>query len=201
METKEMIQEAALDLFSQKGFDSSSVRDIAAKVGIKDSSLYFHYKNKHAILDSLMDKFICISKQMMSLVNNELENITTINDKDFYAITEQYIQSYFMDRFIGRFIMVMNHERSHNEQLREQYIYWCIKKPIEFQITVIERLQDIGYLKRLNAQHIALEYYSPIFLFFNQYMNHDYTVQDKETFKNAVMIAAQNFICIYKKEK
>ena len=41
METKEIIQEAALDLFSQKGFDSSSVRDIAAKTGIKDSSLYF----------------------------------------------------------------------------------------------------------------------------------------------------------------
>ena len=31
METKELIQEAALDLFSRKGFDSSSVRDIAAR--------------------------------------------------------------------------------------------------------------------------------------------------------------------------
>lgn len=44
METKELIQEAALDLFSRKGFDSSSVRDIAAQIGIKDSSLYFHFK-------------------------------------------------------------------------------------------------------------------------------------------------------------
>ena len=65
METKELIQEAALDLFSRKGFDSSSVRDIAAQIGIKDSSLYFHFKSKQAILDSLMDRFIHISRQMM----------------------------------------------------------------------------------------------------------------------------------------
>lgn len=201
METKEMIQEAALDLFSQKGFDSSSVRDIAAKIGIKDSSLYFHYKNKQTILDSLMDKFITTSEQMMSLLNDVIENITAIDDEDFFVITEQYIQSYFMDRFIGRFIMVMNHERSHNEQLREQYNYWCIKKPIEFQTRVIERLQKIGYLKGLDAQHIALEYYAPIFLLFNQYMNHNYTAQDKEAFKNAVMTATKNFICTYKEEK
>lgn len=93
METKEIIQEAALDLFSQKGFDSSSVRDIAAKTGIKDSSLYFHYKNKQAILDSLMDKFIATSKSMMSLLNEVIENITTIDDESFFAVTEQYTKA------------------------------------------------------------------------------------------------------------
>lgn len=201
METKEMIQEAALDLFSQKGFDSSSVRDIAAKIGIKDSSLYFHYRNKQAILDSLMDKFIRTSEQMMAFLSEVIENITAIDDEHFFNVTEQYIQNYFMDRFIGRFIMVMNHERSHNEQLREQYICWCIKKPIEFQTTMIEKLQNIGYLKKLDAQHIALEYYAPIFLLFNQYMNHNYTDKDKETFKNAVMSATKSFIYHYKEEK
>lgn len=201
METKEMIQEAALDLFSQKGFDSSSVRDIAAKVGIKDSSLYFHFKNKQAILDSLMNKFIHISEQMMSSVSNGIEDITAIDDEDFYAVTEQYIRSYFMDRFIGRFIMVMNHERSHNEQLRKHYISWCIKKPIEFQMTVMKRLQDIGYLKSFDARHISLEYYASIFLYFNQYMNHNYTDSDKEAFLNAVMTETKNFIKIYKEEK
>lgn len=201
METKEMIQEAALNLFSQKGFDSSSVRDIAAKIGIKDSSLYFHYKNKQAILDSLLDKFISTSEQMMSLLNGIIENITAIDDENFFAVTEQYIQNYFMNDFISRFIMVMNHERSHNRQLREQYICWCIKKPIEFQMTVIKKLQDIGYLKMFNARYITLEYYAPIFMLFNQYMNHDYTDKDKEMFKEAVMTATRNFISIYKKEK
>lgn len=196
MDTKEMIQEAALELFSKRGFDSSSVRDIAKKTGIKDSSLYYHYKNKQAILDALLDKFVNTSKQMMALVNDVVINITSVDDKEFCAITEQYLQGYFVDDFIRRFIMVMNHERSHNEQLREQYVCWCIKKPVEFQRTVFEKLQDIGYLKRFDAEHMAIQYYAPIFLFYNQYMNDDI---DKEVFKETVMTAIVNFLEIYKK--
>lgn len=199
MDTKEMIQEAALELFSRKGFHSSSVRDIAAITGIKDSSLYFHYKNKQAILDSLMEKFIRTSEQMISFLSDAIKNITAIDDEQFCSVTEQYIQNYFMDNFISRFIMVMNHERSHDELLREQYVNWCIEKPIEFQKLVIEKLQDIGYLIKVDPQHLALEYYAPIFLFFNQYMNHDYTDKDKSTFRVTVMTATRNFLNTYKK--
>lgn len=201
MDTKEMIQEAALDLFAQKGFDSASVRDIAAKIGIKDSSLYFHYKSKQAILDSLMDKFIAVSEQMMSLLSGITESITAIDDESFYAVTQQYIQSYFLDDFICKFIMVMNHERSHNEYIRKQYIYWCIQKPMEFQRIIIKRLQDIGYLKMFDTQYITLEYFSPVFLFFNLYMSHNFTETDKELFKGSVMASTKNFVRMYKEEK
>ena len=200
METKELIREAALDLFSRKGFDSSSVRDIAAQIGIKDSSLYFHFKSKQAILDSLMDRFIHISRQMMVGLDEGISSITAMDDEHFYAVTEQYIQSYFMDTFISRILMIMNHERSHNDQLREQYVYWCIEKPLDFQTAVMKRLQDIGYLKKENPRHLALEYYSPVYLFFNQYMNHDYTEKDTEHFKQAVMSAAGSFLQTYRKE-
>lgn len=189
-----------MELFSEKGFNVASVRDIAKKIGIKDSSLYFHYKNKQAILDSLMGRFINISEQMMSLLDNDIMSITSMNDEQFYMVTEQYIQSYFMNDFINKFIMVMNHERSHNEKMREQYIYWCIKNPIEYQMTIIEQLQKIGYLKKLDTYHITVEYYAPIFLYFNQYMNHGCTNEDKAAFKNAVMTATRNFIATYKKE-
>ena len=43
MTTKERIRYEALNLFSEKGFDTVSVRDIASAVGIKESSLYNHY--------------------------------------------------------------------------------------------------------------------------------------------------------------
>ena len=105
-----------------------------------------------------------------------------------------------METFISRILMIMNHERSHNDQLREQYINWCIEKPLDFQTTVMKKLQDIGYLKKENPRHLALEYYSPVYLFFNQYMNHDYTEKDTEHFKQAVMSAAGSFLQTYRKE-
>ena len=47
----------ALNLFSVKGYDPVSVRDIAYAVGIKESSLYNHFKNKQDIFDSILREY------------------------------------------------------------------------------------------------------------------------------------------------
>ncbi len=56
--TKEQILDAAIDLFSQKGYDAVSIRDIARAVGIRESSIYNHYKGKEDILDTIMNFFM-----------------------------------------------------------------------------------------------------------------------------------------------
>ncbi len=40
--TKENIEFQALNMFSERGYKGVSVRDIAAAVGIKESSIYKH---------------------------------------------------------------------------------------------------------------------------------------------------------------
>ena len=47
METKARILWEALELFSSKGYKGVSVRDIAGAVGIRESSLYNHFKGKN----------------------------------------------------------------------------------------------------------------------------------------------------------
>ena len=47
--TKERIIFESLNLFSQKGYDGVSMRDIAAAVGIKGASIYNHFKGKEEI--------------------------------------------------------------------------------------------------------------------------------------------------------
>lgn len=49
--SKEQIVAAAAKLFKQKGYTSSSMRDIAAALNIEAASLYHHIKNKEEILD------------------------------------------------------------------------------------------------------------------------------------------------------
>jgi AcrR family transcriptional regulator len=53
--TKERIFEVALDLFSQKGFDAVSMREIAEAVGIKKASLYSHFSGKDELREQLFD--------------------------------------------------------------------------------------------------------------------------------------------------
>lgn len=55
--TKEKITTTALALFAQRGYDGVSVRDICKQVGIKESSLYYHFPSKQAILTTLLSHF------------------------------------------------------------------------------------------------------------------------------------------------
>ena len=65
-DTKQKILEVSLDLFSQEGFSAVSIRDICAQVKIKESSVYYHFKNKQAIFDELICRFEQVATDMMT---------------------------------------------------------------------------------------------------------------------------------------
>ena len=53
--TKERITEEALTLFAEKGYKGTSVKNIADAVGIKDASLYNHFRSKQEIFNSIVE--------------------------------------------------------------------------------------------------------------------------------------------------
>ena len=61
--TKERILDVSLELFSQRGYSAVSIRDICKGVGIKESSVYYHFENKQNIFDVLLDRFSEIAKE------------------------------------------------------------------------------------------------------------------------------------------
>lgn len=54
-ETRTEILRVALEQFTERGYDGTSIRDIAAALGITKSSLYYHFANKEAIVRALLD--------------------------------------------------------------------------------------------------------------------------------------------------
>ena len=61
--TKQKIVDAALELIAKYGYRGASVRKIAAAVGIRESAIYNHYRNKEEILKTIL---------------NEIDNIFTV---------------------------------------------------------------------------------------------------------------------------
>ena len=57
---KGKILTAAANLFREKGYAATTVRDIAALVGIQSGSLFHHYKSKQEILYTIMDDVVTV---------------------------------------------------------------------------------------------------------------------------------------------
>ncbi|WP_087972182.1 TetR/AcrR family transcriptional regulator [Oceanobacillus rekensis] len=52
-ETKKIILSAAGELFSQKGYDAVSIREIAKEAGCSHTTIYLYFKDKEALLHEL----------------------------------------------------------------------------------------------------------------------------------------------------
>jgi AcrR family transcriptional regulator len=55
-DTRRRAQQTALRLFTEQGYETTSLREIAAELGINKASLYHHFPSKDAILQSLFDE-------------------------------------------------------------------------------------------------------------------------------------------------
>jgi TetR/AcrR family fatty acid metabolism transcriptional regulator len=53
---RNLITEAAVDVFAEKGFRQARVSDIARKAGVADGTIYLYFKNKEDILLSIFEE-------------------------------------------------------------------------------------------------------------------------------------------------
>ncbi|MER7499176.1 helix-turn-helix domain-containing protein [Nonomuraea pusilla] len=54
-DTRTRIQEIALKLFNEQGYEATSLREIAEELGVTKAALYYHFKTKDDIVGSLVD--------------------------------------------------------------------------------------------------------------------------------------------------
>ena len=149
MNTKEQIFDVSLDLFSKKGYDSVSLREIAEEVGIRKSSIYSHYSSKEAIL---MDIF------------NYLRNLFEY-DELLYRGSEA-IKAMFSEERNLKIWKLIFIQMNHNDKIRLFFQDEILVKPLIFWKGFFSILKENGIIREdCNPELLAKEYYSfPIYL-------------------------------------
>ncbi|MDW3925758.1 TetR/AcrR family transcriptional regulator [Staphylococcus saprophyticus] len=76
---KEQIIENAISLFSENGYEGTTLNQIASSVDIKKASLYYHYANKDEIYRSCVNAcfnyFSCFIKAAHEDTQYSIENL------------------------------------------------------------------------------------------------------------------------------
>jgi cyclic lactone autoinducer peptide len=57
-DTRSRAQKVALELFAEQGYEKTSLREIAERLGVTKAALYYHFKSKEDIVHSLTDDYV-----------------------------------------------------------------------------------------------------------------------------------------------
>lgn len=158
--TKDRILDAALDLFSEKGYDGASVDQIAELIGIKGPSLYRHYKGKEDILDHLIEaltqhyeqnfgessKVDKVPASVEELINSSMGRINfTVHDPKIIKIRKLLMIEQFRDSKLAALATKHNHTGLEN-----------------LYTVIFEKMMEEGTLKKEDPRMLAFEFTAPV---------------------------------------
>jgi len=105
--TRERILDVALELFTKQGYDKTSLRDIAERLGITKAALYYHFERKQDILLEL-------HLRLHALGREGLEQLELLEDGQQRADAWPGIVDHFIDQVLENRELVLLHQRNYN---------------------------------------------------------------------------------------
>jgi AcrR family transcriptional regulator len=69
--TRARIQAVAVEMFTEHGYDKTSLREIAEALGVTKAALYYHFKSKEDIIRSLLGDYFGQIDALVSWAENE----------------------------------------------------------------------------------------------------------------------------------
>jgi AcrR family transcriptional regulator len=160
MKKRETIIESAIKLFSSKGFEGTSVREIAADAGVNVAMINYYFGSKEKLFESMIEYRASFLREVFSeLVNSK--KLSPIEKIDF--IIEQTIERKFSN---SHFHHLLHRELSleHRPQLRNAISDILLKnmvpvktiikngikngvfQPVDIELTLTTILGTIHYL-------------------------------------------------------
>ena len=79
LSTRERILDAAMNIFSAKGFHDTKLDEIVAEASISKGSIYFHFPNKEKLFIALVDQFAdLIERRAKEAIEHEAQGIRRV---------------------------------------------------------------------------------------------------------------------------
>lgn len=158
LKTKKNILASAQRLFTRRGFERTSLSDIAKYAGVTRGAIYWHFENKEELLICLIDS---IEQDHFSL--NLLNEASDVNESDplgkfktwLGGIVEDQNIKFMNSPFMSMMIAIVNGS-SGNKSLRDKFLeknahrHECFAMVLKNAIAKNSFLQILIYLLQLN---------------------------------------------------
>lgn len=170
MNNKENMLEVSLELFSKRGFSSVSVRDICGELNLKESALYYHFKNKEDILNTLFQSVEELVDRMRTAFNQSFEQVEKVSTIEMQMVAKNFLASYYCENNVRRLISMLAIERLSNETANEKYQKLMYDMPLEQCENVFAQMSERGLINKFSSKVLAVEYLGIIVMAFDRYV-------------------------------
>jgi AcrR family transcriptional regulator len=145
---KEQILDAALAVFSRKGFGEATIPDIAHEAGVAVGTIYTYYQSKHDLLVSIIERYV-VTESLVKLWGQQPK---TKDIKFITSLLEDRIDLGFenADRLLFLFSEIQRDPES-----RQQYIERVVRPMLALIGKYLESRIVSGTFRPLNVNIIA----------------------------------------------
>jgi AcrR family transcriptional regulator len=159
-QTRQAILDAALELFADKGYFGTSLRDIAGVVGVRESALYNYFPGKEALFSALIaaaqeQK----TEQMAGLLAEPIDDVRSLLER----LTSMVLENFAVPRQQQLFRVLMSDGMRLAKQGRINLIERMTSgaEPLH---ELMRRLINEGGLRPRNPELLAIEFAGPLLL-------------------------------------
>lgn len=145
---REELLETALELFSEKGFQATSIREIASQMGVSVSNLYHYFNNKEGLWMALLEYSI---KELP----NRLEEAVSAGDSpldSFKRLVYEHLHQSTLHQRESRMFLIENEDLSEEGRRKNRNIQMKI---LNIYVQQLERLKDEGLVSLKSTKIMA----------------------------------------------
>jgi len=159
-DTKERILNAALELFSQKGYEATNIREITASVGLVKSSMYKHFSSKEEIWNTLLDRMIAYYADHFGSTENLPEAPDTL--EGLVQMTMGMVNFTVRDELVIMTRKVLTLEQYRDVRAKELATKHFLVGLTDMFCHVFTQMMDKGLLRQDDPSMLAFAYTAPI---------------------------------------
>ena len=178
MNTKELILEEALRQFSQKGFDGTSMSDIAGPLGITKAALYKHFESKQRIFDEIIAQsevqyqnffeklsvhFLNDSKEKMN--KKDVDVYSGISAEGLCENVLTFVRFSMGDEYSRQVRRMLTISQFQSKKLGETYTRRYVDAMLGYDEKLFEHLIKAGVIKKGNPKVLAAMFYAPVIMY------------------------------------
>ena len=168
-DTKQLILDKALELFSAQGYDSVSVGEIAKAVGIKAPSLYNHFSGKQAIFDAIVEATAAQYEEDTGRIDIHVQDaaqdirvFSEITEDALFDKVRQIFEYSLHDERISRFRRMMTIEQFRSPELAELYTKRYVERITAYHAGIFRGLIAAGQIRNEDPDALAMMYVAPV---------------------------------------